>query len=52
MVRVGEEERVKRTIKPKGALSDEQRRRLLEIAEKTPVTKTLKRAVVLETTLG
>ena len=52
MARVGDEERVERTIKLSAELTAEQRTRLGEIAEKTPVTKTLKRGVAIVTTLA
>jgi putative redox protein len=42
-------ERAERRITIGGAIDEEQRARLAEIAEKTPVTKTLKRALALET---
>ena len=45
-------ERVERVVVLDGDLDDEQRARLLEIAEKTPVTKTLKRSMPITTTLG
>ena len=44
-------ERIERTIKLDAALTAEQRARLTEIAEKTPVTKTLRRAVAIHTTV-
>ena len=43
------EERIERKIMVAESLSEEQRVRLAEIASKTPVTKTLKRAYVIET---
>jgi len=49
--RHGEEERVERTIKVAPALTPEQRAKLAEIAEKTPVTKSLKRAFTIVTTV-
>jgi putative redox protein len=49
MFRDGEEERIERKIAIAEALSEEQRVRLAEISAKTPVTKTLKRAYVIET---
>jgi putative redox protein len=42
-------ERIERKIAVAEPLSEEQRVRLAEIAAKTPVTKTLKRAYVIET---
>jgi putative redox protein len=50
--RNGETEQIERRIRFGGALSEEQRTRLLEIAEKTPVTKTLKRGVSIATQLS
>jgi putative redox protein len=47
-----DEERIHRTIELHGALDDDQRARLLEIAGKTPVTRTLERAVPIETRLA
>jgi putative redox protein len=46
----GETPRIDRTIRLDG-LDDEQRRRCLEIAEKTPVTRALKRGVAMATRL-
>jgi putative redox protein len=46
----GEAARIERTIRLEG-LEDEQRRRCLEIAEKTPVTRALKGGVAIETRL-
>lgn len=48
--REGQTERVERTVTV-GGVTDEQLARLGEIAEKTPVTKTLKRAVTIATTM-
>jgi putative redox protein len=45
----GDVERIERKIAIAEALTEEQRVRLAEIAAKTPVTKTLKRAYVIET---
>jgi len=44
-------ERIERTIKLAPTLTAEQRTRLAEIAEKTPVTKTLKRSIAITTVL-
>jgi putative redox protein len=44
--------RIDRTITIDGELSDEQRARMLEIAEKTPVTLTLKAGPPIETKLA
>jgi putative redox protein len=51
MRREHDEERIERTIVLDAALSPEQRTRLGEIAEKTPVTKTLRRAMQITTTI-
>jgi putative redox protein len=45
-------ERVERTITVRGELSDDQKLRLAEIAERTPVTRTLKNGLSIETTLA
>jgi putative redox protein len=47
----GEAERIVREIHFSAPLSEEQRRKLSEIAEKTPVTKTLRRGAEIVTTL-
>ena len=47
----GEMPRIERTIRLEG-LDEEQCRRCLEIADKTPVTRALKRGVQIETRLG
>jgi putative redox protein len=52
IVRAGDGERIERTLKLAAELTDEQRARLLEIAEKTPVTKTLKRGTAIVTRLA
>jgi putative redox protein len=46
------DERIRRTIELTGALDDDQRARLLEIAGRTPVTRTLERSVPVETRLS
>lgn len=51
ILREGDVERIERTITLSAALPAEQRDRLAEIAEKTPVTKTLKRGVAIATTV-
>jgi putative redox protein len=48
----GAVERIERTVTVSTELSDDQRRRLKEIADRTPVTRTLGRAVVIDTTLS
>ena len=45
-------QRIDRTIAVQGELSKEQRARLADIAERTPVTLTLKTGVEIVTTLG
>lgn len=52
MVREGDTEHLERTIKLADSLTAEQRTRLAEIAEKTPVTKTLRRAMEIRTTVA
>ena len=49
MLRDGDAERIERTIRIAGAITEEQRARLAEIAEKTPVTKTIKRGTMIAT---
>ena len=51
-VRDGDAEKIERTIRIANALSDEQRTRLAEIAEKTPVTKTIKRGTIIATSFA
>jgi putative redox protein len=43
---------VERVLTFNGVLSEEQRSRLAEIAERTPVTLTLKSAIAIHTRLG
>ena len=45
-------ERIERTLRFSAPLSDEQRARLAEIADKTPVTKTVRAGVAIVTTIG
>jgi putative redox protein len=45
-------ERIERTIKVDGDLSAEQKQRLAEIAERTPVTRTLRAGMDILTTVG
>lgn len=52
MFRDGEAERVERAVTVTGELPDEAVTRLSEIAEKTPVTKTLKRAFTIAITVS
>jgi putative redox protein len=49
LVREGKGQRIDREIRLGGALSDEQRERLGEIADKTPVTRTLMDGVAIAT---
>jgi putative redox protein len=48
-VRRGDEESIERTVRVGPAVTAEQRARLAEIAEKTPVTKTIKRGTPIVT---
>jgi putative redox protein len=48
-VKHGDEERIERVVRLAPGLTDEQRTRLAEIVEKTPVTKTLKRGTPIVT---
>ncbi|HSN26641.1 MAG TPA: OsmC family protein [Kofleriaceae bacterium] len=45
----GDDERVERVVRLSPHVTEEQRARLAEIVEKTPVTKTLKRAMTIVT---
>jgi putative redox protein len=45
-------ERIERTLRFAAPLTDEQRARLGEIADKTPVTKTVRAGVTIVTTIG
>ncbi|MGA3147515.1 MAG: OsmC family protein [Acidimicrobiales bacterium] len=42
-------ERIERTVTLSGNLTDEQRRRLAEIADRTPVTRTLRAGLTIDT---
>ncbi len=46
------EERIERTIELAAALTPEQRARLVEIADKTPVTRTIMRGTPIHTTIS
>ncbi len=48
----GDRSRIERVLGIQGALSPEQRTRMAEIAERTPVTLTLKSGADIHTTLG
>src|SRR5262249_41918813 len=50
-VREDKKERMDRTLTLEGELSEEQRQRIAEIAERTPVTLTLKNGLPIVTTL-
>lgn len=47
----GDEERIARRLHLRGDLSEEQRARIADIAERTPVTRTLKRGLPISTEL-
>ena len=49
--RIGDEESIDRVLKFAGELDDQQRARLADIAERTPVTLTLKRSLPIVTTV-
>ena len=51
LVKDGDDQRIERTIALSGALDAEQRTKLLEIADKTPVTKALAPGISIQTTL-
>lgn len=51
-VRDGEVERIDRRLRIEGAVDDAQKKRMAEIAERTPVTLTLKKGLEIRTTLG
>lgn len=48
----GEQARIDRTLRIEGSVDAAQRSRMAEIAERTPVTLTLKGGVTIRTTLG
>ena len=50
--KVGHEETIDRVLKFDGELDDQQRARLADIAERTPVTLTLKQGLAIKTSLG
>jgi len=50
--REGKEGAIARVLKFEGELNDEQRARLADVAERTPVTLTLKQGLAITTTLG
>lgn len=51
LVKDGDHQQIERTISLSGALDDEQRGKLLEIADKTPVTKAVAPGIPIQTTL-
>lgn len=51
-VREGDEQRIDRVITIEGAVDDEQKKRMADIAERTPVTLTLKGGLEIRTSLG
>jgi putative redox protein len=51
-VRQDKLESIDRTLRIEGAVDDDQKRRMAEIAEKTPVTLTLKRSLEIRTKLA
>jgi putative redox protein len=50
-IREDKKERIERTLHLEGALDGEQKKRIAEIAERTPVTLTLKNGLPISTTL-
>jgi putative redox protein len=50
-IREGKNERIERKIALEGSLNDEQRARMADIAERTPVTLTLKKGLPIHTEL-
>lgn len=51
-VREGDKQRIDRVITIEGAVDDEQKKRMADIAERTPVTLTLKGGLEIRTRLG
>jgi putative redox protein len=51
LLKDGDAQRIERTIHVSGALDADQQARLLEIADKTPVTKALAPGIPIQTTL-
>jgi putative redox protein len=51
LLKQGDQQRIERTISVSGTLDAEQREKLLEIADKTPVTRVLAPGVLIQTTL-
>jgi putative redox protein len=52
LVREGESQHIDRTLRIEGAVDGEQRRRMAEIAERTPLTLSLERGLEIRTTLA
>lgn len=52
IVRNGDETRIERTLRPVGDLDEARRARLADIAERTPVTLTLKSGIAIHTQLA
>jgi putative redox protein len=50
--RVGDQDQITRQIRPDGDLDDSQRARLLDIAERTPVTRAIKQGLPIDTSAG
>ena len=50
--RDGDKQHIDRVLTIEGAIDDEQRKRMADIAERTPVTLTLKGGLEIRTTLG
>jgi putative redox protein len=51
-VRDGDNQRIDRVIRIEGKVDEDQKKRMADIAERTPVTLTLKRGLEIRTTLG
>ena len=51
-VREGDKQRIDRVLTIEGAVNDEQKKRMADIAERTPVTLTLKGGLEIKTKLG
>ncbi len=51
-VREGDNQRIDRTLRIEGKVDDQQKKRMADIAERTPVTLTLKRGLEIRTTLA
>ena len=51
-VREGESQHIDRALRIEGAVDGEQKKRMAEIAERTPVTLTLRRGLEIRTTLA